>query len=150
MFEKAALEYFTSDAEVAGPTFFDAQFGLQRCIGIEPNIDKPFSEIGRWLSFFNLWWSARLLEQSNTNGALELLNDLAESYSPIRAPVLGILQDYGPIQTAKLHLGVLNARRLIQDSQIVEAINQIDKLANLQYNLAVERTGTATPVGLVE
>jgi len=140
MFEKAA-EIFIDRPDESGDAQGEAQLELCECIGIQPD----FWEVERWFSFFSLWGSARLIERGRYNDALNTLKDQEESYSPERAKALGILEDYGPQMTNELYTITKETRIALEQSNAPQAILLADKVANLQYDLAVERAGTPAP-----
>ena len=145
LFEEAARAQYTEGGDIAGLRIGEALAALHRCLGITPDIEQAITEVERWFSFFGLWWSARLLERGETAKAWEILVDQAESYSPARASVLGILQDYGEHKTQELHQGTMCALELIQDKNLRQASVEADKVADIQYRLAVEKTGIPAP-----
>lgn len=146
LFEKAATLYFTEENGYRqGEAQMEAQKALYECIGIRPAFDVAFSETERWFSFFNLWWSARLIEKCKYNEALDILKDQEESYSPERATILGITADYGPQKTKELYSLTKAAKEALVSGDISMARLYVDKAADLQYGLAVERAGIEPP-----
>ena len=145
LFEEAARAHHGGDSGVAGEKLGEAQVALYNCLGITPNIDLAFEEVERWFSFFGLWWSARLLEQGKAAEAWDILTDQAESYSPSRALALGITQDYGIHKVEELYQGTMHVLELIQESNLPQAATHADVVADIQYQLAVERVGIASP-----
>lgn len=142
LFEKAAIAYFASeDGYKAGTAQAEAQVALYKCLGIKPTFDVAISETERWFSFFNLFWSARLIDKGKYNEALIILKDQEESYSPERAPVLSITADYGEQKTNELYSLTKAAKEALVSDDISMARLYSDKAADLQYNLAVERAG---------
>ncbi len=140
LFEKAARLHHGGEGGEAAEALIEAQISLYRCL--ELAVPPGVGEVERWFSFFNLWEAARLLQAGDDpSAALKLLDDQAESYSPLRAPLLGILQDYGPVLTAKLHLYTATALTAGWLGRIQEAVGMAKRAADLQYDAAVERAG---------
>lgn len=145
LFEEAARSNYTGDPGDAGSKLGEAQIALFQCVGITPSFEQGFAEVDRWFSFFGLWWSARLLEQSKASEAWKILTDQAQSYSPKRSKELGILQDYGEQKTGELYQGVMCVLELIQEGNLHQASVETNKVADMQYRLAVEKTGIPAP-----
>lgn len=142
LFEKAAIAYFASeDGYKAGAAQAEAQVALYECLGIKPTFDIAISETERWFSFFNLFWSVRLIDKGEHGEAIGILKDQEESYSPERAAVLSIAADYGERKTKELYSLTKAAREALVSGDVSMARLYSDKAADLQYSLAVERAG---------
>lgn len=145
LFEQAALAHHEEDPGIAGRKLGEAQIALYECLGITPSIELAMDEVERWFSFFDWWYSAKLLRDSKSGEAWTILTDLAESFGPVRSVELGIAADYGIEQVAELHGETTQALELIQDEQLLEAAGHADKAADIQYRLAAERARTPMP-----
>jgi len=145
LFEEAAKANHEESGDVAVRKLDRALSALYECKGIEYDVLDALSECERWFSFFNLWWSARLIEKGKVAKAIVIMEDQAESYSPARAKSLGILADYGEVDTARLYSLTKEGLNLAKAGDTLKAVAQADTAANLQYELAVKRAGTQPP-----
>jgi len=146
LFEEAAIKHLTGSGEEAGKAYGIAIQALHRCLGIEPTPDRAVEECERWFSFFNLWGAARFLDRGRDDDAIRILTDQEESYRRPRSAELGILQDYGQEQTNRLHSGTSRALECVKKGLIGAAVVNAEKVADIQYWLAVNKSGTPTPI----
>jgi len=142
LFEEAALSHHEADPGVAGGKLGNALTSLHRCLGISSTPDAALEEVERWFSFFDWWYAAKLLEKGDATRAWSIIMDLAESFGLQRSIELGIEADYGVVQVKELYDKTMTALEHIQSGRNVEASSLVLEAADIQYRLAVERTGS--------
>ena len=147
LFEEAALAHHGDDPGMAGIKFAEALSSLYDCLGIPSTVERVLDEAERWFSFFDWWYSARLLNSNKPGEAWTILIDITESYGPQRSAELGIEMDYGAMQVSELYGKTMLALGHIQSGELTEASRCALEAAEIQYRLAVERAGTPQPGG---
>ena len=147
LFEEAALAHHEDDPGVAGSKLGEALSLLYECLDTPAAVERALEEVERWFSFFDWWYSSRLLNNGKPSKAWEILIDLTESFGPQRSVELGIEADYGAMQVSELYDKTMSALELIQSGELIEASRCALEAADIQYRLAVERAGTPQPGG---
>lgn len=145
LFEEAALAHHEDDPGTAGNRLGEALTILHSWLGISSTPDSVLDEAERWFSFFDWWYASGLLNRGESSRAWSILIDLAESFGPQRSVELGIEADYGAVKVGVLYSKTMMALGHIQNGELAEAAKCALEAADIQYGLAVERTGTPQP-----
>lgn len=148
LFDEATIPHHEDETgEISGQSYGLALGTLYKCLGIEPSISKSLDEAERWVTYFNLHYATIKLEQNDKEKAIEILEDLQESFSIERSRELGIEQDYGEETVNEIFNNLSEALDLLGKDEPENALTLIKQLEDNQYALNLERAGTPTPGG---